>query len=94
MKNRLYLINKVMVKLNLLHIVQDIQFGWKHIMLAYSDQLGTFKLENNEKIIGFKLFNIFTKEVEIEVKRDEYSKFYIVDNSIISTANKPVSNSY
>ena len=76
-------------------MVQDIQFGWKHILLGFTDVPGPFAAKNKDRIIGFKLFDTNSKILEpISIDVEEYSRFYILDNSVISTANSSKNLSY
>jgi hypothetical protein len=76
-------------------VVQDIQFGWKHILLGFTDVPGPFAAKNKDRITGFKLFDTNSKILElISIDVKEYSRFYILDNSVISTAKSSQNLSY
>lgn len=66
-------------------MVQNIEFGWKHIILSYTEDAEIFDVKNKDKIKGFMLFNTHSKKIEISYKEPKYSKFYLVDNCVIST---------
>jgi hypothetical protein len=83
--NNLYFIPQAIYTLDLAHVVQNIEFGWKHIILSYTEDAEIFDVKNKDKIKGFMLFNTHSKKIDITYKEPKYSKFYLVDNCVIST---------